>query len=145
MGHERLLSHAWLGFCKILSLGVFMNVLSYWQKLAKVQGHFYLATGLWPLLHRKSFEAVTGPKQDWWLVQTVGVLVTAIGASLLAAARQERFEPETVILATGSALGLAGIDAVHVAKRTIGPIYLADMAAELFLAYAWKQVHRTSP
>ncbi|WP_141731134.1 hypothetical protein [Oligoflexus tunisiensis] len=115
-----------------------------WQKLARAQGPFYVATGLWPLLHRKSFEAVTGPKKDWWLVQTVGVLVTAIGASLLAAARKERSDPETVILATGSALGLAGIDAVHVSRRTIRPVYLADMVVELFLAYAWKQAHRTT-
>ena len=109
------------------------------QKLAKVQGAFYLATGLWPLLHRRSFEAVTGPKKDWWLVQTVGVLVTAIGASLVAATQHSDVGKETRILAAGSALGLAGIDAVHVSKRTIGPIYLADMAAELLLAWAWSQ------
>lgn len=111
---------------------------SSWQKLAKIQGQFYLATGLWPLLHRRSFEAVTGPKKDWWLVQTVGVLVTAIGSSLLAASRKEKPDSNIAILAVGSALGLAGIDAVHVARKTIGLIYLADMAAELLLAYAWK-------
>lgn len=73
---------------------------------------------------------------------TVGVLVTAIGASLLAASRREQPEADTVMLAAGSALGLAGIDAVHVAKRTISPIYLADMTAELLLAHAWKRVQQ---
>jgi hypothetical protein len=35
-----------------------------------------------------SFEAVTGPKRERWLVRTVGVLVLAIGGTLtLAAAR----------------------------------------------------------
>jgi hypothetical protein len=129
-------------FAKNFPLEVFMEKTLSWKKLARVQGMFYVATGLWPLAHRRSFEAVTGSKKDWWLVQTVGVLVTAIGASLLAAAPRERSDSSAVILATGSALGLAGIDAVHVARRTIGPVYLADMVVELFLAYAWKQAHR---
>lgn len=29
-----------------------------------VQGTFYLATGIWPLVHIESFVAVTGPKTD---------------------------------------------------------------------------------
>jgi hypothetical protein len=39
------------------------------------QGTYYAATGLWPILWMRSFEAVTGPKQDHWLVKTVGALV----------------------------------------------------------------------
>jgi hypothetical protein len=46
---------------------------------ATTQAAYYLMTGLWPLFHRRSFEAVTGPKTDYWLVRTVGVLVAAIG------------------------------------------------------------------
>ncbi len=34
-----------------------------------------MATGLWPLVHRRSFEAVTGRKTYWWLVNTVGSLL----------------------------------------------------------------------
>lgn len=75
-----------------------------WQKLAKVQGQFYLATGLWPLLHRKSFEVVTGLKKDWWLVQTLGVLMTVIGTSLIAATQKSHAEPDTIMLAAGSAV-----------------------------------------
>jgi hypothetical protein len=33
-------------------------------------------------LNIRSFQAVTGPKTDLWLVQTVGVLVTVIGLTL---------------------------------------------------------------
>ncbi len=38
-------------------------------------GHsaFYVATGIWPVLSRRSFEAVTGPKREDWLVKTFGV------------------------------------------------------------------------
>ncbi len=36
--------------------------------LAVAQGAFYLATGVWPLLHVRSFEAVTGERRTtgWW-------------------------------------------------------------------------------
>jgi hypothetical protein len=32
----------------------------------------FITTGLWPLVRSKSFEAVTGPKLEGWLVKTVG-------------------------------------------------------------------------
>jgi len=75
-----------------------------WQSVARNQGLFYVITGVWPLLHRRSFEAVTGPKQDWWLVKTVGVLVSTIGASLLLASRTRTQREETLALALGSAM-----------------------------------------
>jgi protein-S-isoprenylcysteine O-methyltransferase Ste14 len=34
------------------------------------------------LVSRRTFEAVTGPKADFWLAQTVGVLVACIGSAL---------------------------------------------------------------
>lgn len=105
--------------------------------LALVQGGFYAATGLWALVDLGSFMAVTGPKTDHWLVKTVGILVTVIGAVLLLAWRSRRVTPEVVLLAVGSALSLAAIDIVYVANRTISPIYLLDAAAEVALAVAW--------
>ena len=45
------------------------------RSLALAQGLCFTATGLWPLMHMPSFEAVTDPKEDKWLVRTVGVLV----------------------------------------------------------------------
>ena len=57
-------------------------------KLAVIQGVFYLATGIWPLLDIVRFQLVTGPKTDLWLVRTVGVLVTVVGAVLLLAGRR---------------------------------------------------------
>jgi 8-oxo-dGTP pyrophosphatase MutT (NUDIX family) len=47
--------------------------------------YFYLLTGIWPLLHIQSFQSVTGPKTDLWLVKTAGVLITVIGAVLMMA------------------------------------------------------------
>ena len=52
------------------------------RQVASVQAAFYVGTGVWPLMHRRSFEWVTGPKTDFWLAQTVGLTVAAIGIGL---------------------------------------------------------------
>jgi hypothetical protein len=97
------------------------------------QGGYYLTTGLVPFVSRRAFEAVTGSKREWWLVQTVGALVTAIGGTLLSAVRRSRITPEIRGLAAGSAASLAAIDVVYVAKGRIAPTYLIDAAAQLVL------------
>jgi hypothetical protein len=97
------------------------------------QGVYYVTTGTLPFVSRRAFEAVTGPKLDWWLVQTVGALVTGIGAALLSGARQGRITPELVGVAAVSAASLGAIDIGYVAKRRIAPTYLVDAAAQLTL------------
>ena len=97
------------------------------------QGVYYVTTGMWPLVNMRSFERVTGPKIDKWLVKTVGVLVTTIGGALLVAASRRRISPEARVLAAGSAIGLAAIDVYYVAKRRIAPIDLLDALTELAL------------
>jgi hypothetical protein len=67
---------------------------------------------------------------DFWLVKTVGALVEVIGAVLMYAGLRQRDEPETLILAAGSAASLAGIDTAYVAKKRISPVYLLDAVAE---------------
>jgi hypothetical protein len=105
--------------------------------VAAVQGSFYLATGVWPLVHIDSFQAVTGPKTDLWLVDTVGLLVAVIGGVLLVAALRRRVTAEVGLLAVGAALALAGIDVVFVSREVIRPVYLADAAVELALVAWW--------
>jgi hypothetical protein len=89
--------------------------------------------GIAPFISRRAFEAVTGPKLDWWLVQTVGALVTAAGGALLSAAHQQRITPELLGIGAGSAASLAAIDVVYVAKGRIAPSYLVDAAVQLGL------------
>ena len=105
--------------------------------LALAQGAYYALTGVWALVDLDSFMAVTGPKTDRWLVKTVGVLVTVIGAALLLAWRRRRVAGETIFLAVGSALSLAAIDVIYVANDTIAPVYLLDAVVEVGLALAW--------
>jgi hypothetical protein len=110
-----------------------------------IQAIYYLATGIWPLVHVESFQAVTGPKTDnWtgleadhWLLNTVAVLVVAIGLALAVAAWRGQVRAETIVLAVGSAIGLLGIDLVYVARGVIARVYLLDAAAEILLLIAW--------
>src|SRR4051794_18415411 len=106
-------------------------------KLAVIQGVLYLATGVWPLVDIVSFQLVTGPKTDLWLVRTVGVLVLVIGVVLLLAAKHRRVTDEVVVLAVGSALGLAAIDMIYALSGRISAVYLADAVVEIGLALLW--------
>jgi hypothetical protein len=99
-------------------------------------GGYYVATGVAPFVSRRAFEAVTGPKREWWLVQTVGVAVTAVGGGVLAAAARDRVTPEVEAIATGCAAGLATIDVVYATRGRIAPTYLADAAAQVALLTA---------
>jgi hypothetical protein len=106
--------------------------------LAWGQGLYWSVAGAWPLVHMTSFEAVTGPKRERWLVNTVGVLILAVGGTLALAARRGRVTPELRVLAGASAAGLAAIDAWYAGpRRRISPVYLADAALEAALAVAW--------
>src|SRR4051794_7734593 len=101
------------------------------------QGLYYVATGIWPLVSLPSFELVTGPKTDHWLVRTVGLLAAAIGIALLAGARRERPTSETLVLSATSATAFAIVDLVYPLTRRISAIYLADAVPQLaFIALA---------
>ena len=108
--------------------------------LAVAQGAFYLGTGLWPLLHMRSFESVTGEKTDDWLVETVGALLTVSGAVMMMAGLRRRVTPEIALLAAGSAAALTAIDVIYTARRVIRPVYLLDAAVEVGLIAAWAAV-----
>jgi hypothetical protein len=92
-----------------------------------------------------TFQLVTGPKTDHlptgrkgdhWLVNTVAVLVIAVGLALLSAARR-RPSSEMVVLAEGSSIGLMAIDVFYVVRQVIPPIYLVDAGLQAVLLAGW--------
>lgn len=104
-------------------------------ELARAHGLFNVAGGLWPLLHMRSFEAVSGPKADRWLVETVAGLMVVNGAVQLAAAQTS---PKTSrALGLGTALWLAAVDVRYASKGRISKVYLLDAALELGWTAAW--------
>jgi uncharacterized membrane protein HdeD (DUF308 family) len=96
------------------------------DRLTRLQGAYYLATGLWPLIHMTSFEALSGRKRDRWLVRTVGLLAAAIGLTLLSRPR------ESAELADVSAGAFAVADVLAVQSGQL-PTYLLDAAGEIAL------------
>jgi hypothetical protein len=109
--------------------------------LAWIQGLYYVATGMWPLVHMRSFERVTGPKTDRWLVRTLGALIAVVGVSLCREAL--RADARGAALLGGlSAAALGAVDVHYVARRRIAPVYLADALPEAALAAGWLAVAR---
>jgi hypothetical protein len=107
------------------------------RALAVGHGSYYLLTGLWPVVGIGSFQAVTGDKTDLWLVKTVGLLIAAVGASILVSGRRQEPGVETVVLAAGSALALGTIDVYYTLAGVISKVYLLDAPVEAALAAAW--------
>lgn len=105
--------------------------------LALGQGVYFVATGLWPIVHLRSFEAVTGPKREGWLVKTVGALLTVVGSVVFLSGLRRRVSPEIRLLGSGAAAAMGAVDIIYSAKRRISPIYLVDAVPELLLAGAW--------
>jgi hypothetical protein len=106
-----------------------------WRRvLIGAQSAYSGLTGIWPILHLPSFEAVTGPKIDDWLVHMVGLLAAAIGTVLgVATVRGRVRSPDVVLLAASSAVAFAAIDLRYGLTGHISPIYLADAAVQICL------------
>ena len=99
--------------------------------VSRAQGTYYLVTGVWPVLDRRSFEAVSGRKRDYWLVQTVGLITAAVGLSINLAGTRKEVTKDITVLRLGTALGFAAIDFTYGLTRRISAVYLVDGAAQL--------------
>lgn len=109
--------------------------------LAMGQGVYYFLGGVWPLFSVTTFQSVTGPKTDIWLVKTVGLLLMVIGVALFMAGIRWRVTLEMFLLGAGSAAALAAIEIVYVIGGKISPIYLVDLVVELILISWWMSIY----
>lgn len=105
------------------------------RKLAAGHAAYYVVTGAWAVLDRTSFERVTGPKHDYWLVRLVGGLAVAVGASLGAAVVTGRRSRDDTTLAFATSLAFVVAD-VH-AARTVSRVYLGDVVVHAIFLPAW--------
>ena len=104
---------------------------------AFVQALYFMFGGLWAVAGKRSFEDVTGPKADYWLVRTVGGLLTVIGVVIAGASIRDRITAEIRWLGFGASSVLAAITVVYTAKGRIRPIYLLDAGANLAFMARW--------
>lgn len=120
-----------------------VNNVRFHRLVLGTQSTYYIASGVWPLLSRRSFERVTGPKTDFWLVQTVGLLIVSIGVGLARSARYESTPgPAIASIGVTAAAALALMDVVNVGRRRISRVYLLDAAAEAALLTGWLFIDR---
>lgn len=101
------------------------------------QGLYYFISGVWPLLSITTFQIVTGPKVDIWLVKTVGSLLMVTGLVLVIVAIRRRVSLEIVVLAIGNAFALTVIELIYWSNGTISAIYLLDAVVEVLLIIGW--------
>lgn len=106
------------------------------HRIRRIQAAYYLATGVWPLIHRRSFEAISGKKHDFWLAETVGAITAAVGLTLALAGKREDASPEITLLGVGTAAGFAAVDFAHGLKRQISAVYLIDGVLQLAIIAA---------
>jgi len=105
------------------------------RALAGLHAAYLIATGVWPLVHRRSFEAVTGPKPEFWLVRVVGGLAAACGVTLGTAVVRNSRPPEVQVLACAQGLAFAAADMYAAATRST--VYLGDVAFQAACLPAW--------
>lgn len=111
--------------------------LKLWSLVASIQALYFGVTGVWPLLHMRSFLAVTGPKTDLWLVRVVGGLITVVAFVLADSAWRSDHNRATALVGLGAAVVLLAADVLGVGSGAISPVYLWDAAAEATLIVAW--------
>ncbi len=93
-----------------------------------IQGVYFVVTGIWPLLNMASFIMATGPKQDTWLVEMVGLLSAAVGLTFIVSSL--RRHPLPVLLGYTVSLSFLLMDVIYVASGQIDRIYLLDAAIQ---------------
>lgn len=96
------------------------------------QGIYYLISGIWPLLHLKSFAKLSGKKPDPFQTRVTGLLFSAIGLALIVGSRKKRPEGEVVLLGAATATAAAAATLSH-KRKNIG--LLMDLIPEGMYAY----------
>ena len=105
--------------------------------LLGVHATYYLLTGLWPILHIRSFMEVSGYKTDIWLVKTVGALILCIGLTQLRELFTRSYSAAVAFLSVVAATSLLVIDLYYGLSHVISRTYLVDAVIQFMLIGGW--------
>jgi putative copper export protein len=105
--------------------------------LALAHGTYLLIGGLWPLIDLPGFEAVTGPKQENWLVRSVAGLLLVAALILLTQLRKPRMEASAIAMAMGASLTLAMVGIITAASGIISTVYFMDGIIHVLFVACW--------
>lgn len=104
--------------------------------VARIHGTYFLVGGAWPLISLDTFEAVTGPKHDDWLVRSVALLLVVAGIILFTQPKRY-IERSAVTLAIGTSFSLGCVAMISSAGGWISSVYFLDGTMHLLFAAAW--------
>lgn len=105
------------------------------EHLLMIQGGYYFITGLWPIISITTFEKITGPKVDKWLVQSFGALTLSISISLLVASYEGTAGYSALILSIGTAISFIFCEIIFCLKGFISYVYLIDAILHVILLW----------
>lgn len=105
--------------------------------VAAAQGALFIVSGLWPVVHLKSFEAATGPKREGWLVKALGLVLASVGAGLALAATRRRVSDEAALVGALSSTALAAIDLRYAGTHRISRVYFVDALLHACSVVGW--------
>jgi hypothetical protein len=101
------------------------------------QGALYIASGLWALVAKSSYQEIHELKSDFWILTTHGVWLLLVGGVLAIAGYRRQKSLEVRLLAFGAALGLLATDLASAATVGVAQIYYTDMMIELVFVVLW--------
>lgn len=105
--------------------------------LVSVQSIYVFITAVWPLIDIKSFMAVTGPKDDIWLVKTVGALLIPVSLCLGSFLLFDTDRRPAMILGGLSAVAFICIDFYYALNDVISNVYMLDGILQILFLGAW--------
>ncbi len=105
--------------------------------LILAHGGYLCIGGLWPLIHMDSFEAVTGPKVDEFLVRSIALILLLTAAVLFSQLHGKELELSAVIMGMGISLILGSIAIISAALGYIRAVYFLDGALHVLFGIGW--------
>ncbi|HLT74991.1 MAG TPA: hypothetical protein VKZ68_07885 [Ohtaekwangia sp.] len=112
------------------------------RSLLIVQSVYTLITGVWPLIHIESFIAATGPKEDIWLVKTVGAMLIPVSLALAAFVWINASRIPAILLGGLMAVVFAVIDFHYALADVISNVYMLDGVLQLIFIIGWIWIAR---
>ena len=106
------------------------------------QSIYAFITGVWPLIDIASFVTITGPKEDIWLVKTVGAMLIPVSITLAAFTRINTSRVPAILLGGLTALVFAVIDFQYALAGVISNVYLLDGSLQVLFIAGWTHIAR---
>ena len=100
------------------------------------QGVYYVATGLWPLLHFDSFADVVAFQVNPFQAQAFAAVIIVVGLALLEAARREPPGPFPTLLGIAVAGAISVVSLTWLPRLGAASGLWADLAVEVAFAVA---------